>query len=216
MIFRGALGRRPAMLSVKDTSISLAFEAAWVAAWDFGGRLYSLWKGGETYRRGLSGRLLHKPARSADVRRRVPLDGAAADKVLEETAGQAALLARSLKRDAAGAWAASDGRHPSAEVGGNLSTVARKFDAAAARADAARFAEIHFPHRDPAAGPIPVHGAAGLRRVFVRHLHVLRPLPRRLPREGGRRVPAPRGSRARLPFHLLFQTVEDQIPPLLR
>ena len=64
MIFHGSLGQRPAMLSVKDTSISLAFEAQWVAAWDLGGRLYSLWKGGHTYRRGLSGRLLHKPSGS--------------------------------------------------------------------------------------------------------------------------------------------------------
>ena len=143
MVFRGSLGSRPAMLSVKDTSVSLAFEAAWVAAWDFGGRLYSLWRGGETYRRGLSGRLLHKSFGSADARRRVPLEGATADRILEETAGQAALLARSLERDAR-AWAASDGRHPSAEVAAIVNRCAR-FDAAAARADAARFAEVYSP-----------------------------------------------------------------------
>ena len=143
MIFRGAIGSRPAMLSVKDTSISLAFEAAWVAAWDFGGRLYSLWKGGETYRRGLSGRLLHKPARSADSRQRVGLEGAARDPVLEETAGQAALLSHSLERDAR-AWATSAGHHPSAEVVAIVDRCA-KFDAAAARGDAARFAEVYSP-----------------------------------------------------------------------
>lgn len=143
MIFRGSLGQRPATLSVKDTSISLAFEAEWVGAWDFGGRLYSLWKGGETYRRGLSGRLLHKPPRSSDARQRVPLEGAAADKVLDETAGQAALLSRSLERDARG-WALADGRHPSAEVAAIVGRCA-KFDAAAAREDAARFAEVYSP-----------------------------------------------------------------------
>ena len=143
MIFRGALGHRPAILSVKDTSISLAFEAEWVAAWDFGGRLYSLWKGGKTYRRGLSGRLLHKPPRPADARERVPLAGAAVDRVLEETAEQAALLSRSLERDAR-AWATADGRHPSAEVTAIVERCA-KFDAAAAREDAARFAEVYSP-----------------------------------------------------------------------
>ncbi len=143
MIFRGALGHRPAMVSVKDTSMSLAFEAEWVAAWDFGGRLYSLWKGGQTYRRGLSGRLLHKPFRSADARERVPLEGTATDKVLRETAEQAALLARSLERDAR-AWATADGRHPGADVAAIVDRCA-KFDAAAARADAARFAEVYSP-----------------------------------------------------------------------
>jgi hypothetical protein len=143
MIFRGSLGLRAAMLSVKDTSISLAFEAEWVAAWDFGGRLYSLWKSGHTYRRGLSGRLLYKPSGSGDARQRVPLEGAAADKVLEETAEQAALLARSLERDAR-AWDLADGRHPSAEVAAIVDRCA-KFDAAAAREDAARFAEVYSP-----------------------------------------------------------------------
>ncbi len=143
MIFRGSLSGRSAMLSVKDTSISLAFEAAWVAAWDFGGRLYSLWKGGETYRRGLSGRLLHKPAGSADGRRRVPLEGAAADNILDETAGQAALLSRSLERDARG-WTASDGSHTGAEVAAIVDRCA-KFDAAVARADAVRFTGVYSP-----------------------------------------------------------------------
>jgi hypothetical protein len=143
MIFRGAIGSRPAMLSVKDTSISLAFEAEWVAAWDFGGRLYSLWKSGQTYRRGLSGRLLYKPPRSGDARQRVPLEGAAADAVLEETAEQATLLARSLERDAR-AWSLADGRHPSVEVAAIVGRCA-KFDAAAAREDVARFAEVYSP-----------------------------------------------------------------------
>jgi Radical SAM superfamily len=143
MVFRGTLGSRAATLSVKDTSISLAFEAAWVAAWDFGGRLYSLWRGGETYRRGLSGRLLFKPGRSAQARRRVPLEGADADRVVRETAEQAALLARSLDRDSH-AWVAAGGRHPSDDVTAIVARCAR-FDPAAARDDAARFAEVYSP-----------------------------------------------------------------------
>ncbi len=141
MIFHGSLGQRPAMLSVKDTSISLAFEAQWVAAWDLGGRLYSLWKGGHTYRRGLSGRLLHKPSGSDDTRERVPLEGRAADVIVEEIADHARLLQRSLERDTRG-WTTADGHHPGADVSAAVDRCAA-FDAAAARADATRFAEVY-------------------------------------------------------------------------
>jgi radical SAM superfamily enzyme YgiQ (UPF0313 family) len=141
MVFRGTLDRRPAMLSVKDTSISLAFEAEWVAAWDLGGRVYSLWKNGDTYRRGLSGRMLHKPRRTADERQRLPVEGEAADAVVRELAGEADRLKRSLDRDPSG-WTNSAGRHPGTDV---LAVVGRcaRFDAAAARGDAARFSQVY-------------------------------------------------------------------------
>jgi len=165
------------MLSVKDTSISLAFEAEWVAAWDLGGRLYSLWKGGQTCRRGLSGRLLFKPGRHdvgrplqgrhpaggpeghalrtdehpaggpeghalhRDEPRRVPVGGRSADAVVQETADQARLLERSLERDLR-AWTDAAGHHPTPEIVTFVERCAR-FDAEAARADAARFAEVY-------------------------------------------------------------------------
>jgi hypothetical protein len=141
MIFGGLLDGREAVLSVKDTSISLAFEAEWVAAWDLGGRVYSLWTRGSTYRRGLGGRLIHKPFASDDPRRRVRVDDEAADRVLDEMAQEAERLQRSLERDAR-AWRSADGGHPGPQV---LAAVGRcaAFDAAAARADAARFAEVY-------------------------------------------------------------------------
>jgi hypothetical protein len=157
MIFHGSLDHRPAIVSVKDTSISLAFETAWVAAWDLGGRLYSLWTRGHTYRRGLSGRLLHKwhgpetGSRDAglaqvdpyDARRRVPVEGEAADAIVQETADTASLLRLALERDRA-AWADAAGRHPDADVARFVERCAR-FDAATARRDAARFAEVYSP-----------------------------------------------------------------------
>jgi hypothetical protein len=60
MVFRGQLDGRTTLASVKDTSVSLAVGSDWIAAWDLGGRLYSVWKSGHTYRRGLNGRVLHK------------------------------------------------------------------------------------------------------------------------------------------------------------
>ncbi len=143
MIFHGCLDHRPALVSVKDTSISLAFEAEWVAAWDLGGRLYSLWKHGHTYRRGLSGRVLYKPFRASDARQRVPVEGEAADAVVQETAEAAGLLRLALERDP-GAWADAEGRHPRGDVAALVERCAR-FDAATARGDAARFASVYSP-----------------------------------------------------------------------
>jgi Radical SAM superfamily len=164
MVYRGAISSRPAMLSVKNTSISLAFEAEWVAAWDFGGRLYSLWKRGHTYRRGLNGRVLHKwhdsgaGAESAafgddgveperlnpyDARRRVSMEGEAVDSIVQETADAAAGLRRALASDLH-TWASAAGSQPGANI---LAIVERceRFDAQAARLDAARFAEVYRP-----------------------------------------------------------------------
>jgi hypothetical protein len=157
MIFRGLLDHRPALLSVKNTSISLAFEAEWVAAWDFGGRLYSLWKRGHTYRRGLNGRVLHKwhdsesgngcvdPERlnPYDARRRLSMGGEAVDSIVQETADAAGLLKRAFAHDLA-AWTNVAGCPPDANI---LTIIERcaQFDAQAARADAARFAEVYSP-----------------------------------------------------------------------
>jgi len=92
MVFRGRLHDRPVLLSVKDTSVSLAVGDDWIGAWDVGGRLYSLWKGGHTYRRGLNGRILHKwrdEGRGArdpyDARQRVHVEGEDADALVQES-----------------------------------------------------------------------------------------------------------------------------------
>jgi Radical SAM superfamily len=164
MVYRGRLDDRPALLSVKNTSISLAFEAEWVAAWDFGGRLYSLWKHGHTYRRGLNGRVLHKwhesdaatehpepadprvdPERlnPYDARRRVSMEGGAVDAIVQETADAAARLQRAFARNIA-TWTNAASCPPDPNI---LTIVERcaRFDAQAARVDAARFAEVYSP-----------------------------------------------------------------------
>ncbi len=141
MVYRGAIGNRPAMLSVKDTSISLAFEAEWVAAWDLGGRFYSLWKHGDTYRRGLGGRLLAKRGRTGVGPQKAALTGEPADVVVQETAERAEDLRLALERDPR-AWTGRDGGHPPEDAMLWVGRAAR-FDAAAARADAARFASVY-------------------------------------------------------------------------
>lgn len=148
MIFRGHIDGRPALVSVKDTSISLAFEAEWIAAWDFGGRLYSLWKRGRTFRRGLNGRVLSKWQESGslnpyDARQRLSMEGEAVDAIVQETADTAGLLNRALAQDPS-AWTNAAGRHPDANVSTLIERCAR-FDARAARGDAARFAEVYSP-----------------------------------------------------------------------
>ena len=60
MVCRGRIDGREAVISHKHTSVSLAIGDGWVAAWDLGGRLFSVWREGHTFGRGLSGAVLHK------------------------------------------------------------------------------------------------------------------------------------------------------------
>lgn len=150
MVYRGRLGGRPALLSLKPGSASIAVGTDWIAAWDLGGRLYSLWKGGHTFRRGLNGRVLHKwreggdAGRGAyDARRRVHVDGEAADALVQEAADAARAALADVTRDAAG-WSDRNGRRPDAAVADVLERCAR-FDVGAARRDAGRFAGVFKP-----------------------------------------------------------------------
>jgi len=156
MVFRGYLDNRSTVLSVKDTSVSLAVGDGWIAAWDLGGRLYSLWTRGHTYRRGLNGRMLHKwraesgvrgpdsePENPYDARQRVYVEGDEANAVVQEAAdvlrGVMVALARdpSAVADAAGRWPDEAALAPFAR--------SSHFDAGAAREDAARFARVFSP-----------------------------------------------------------------------
>ena len=53
-----------------------------VVAWDRGGRLYSVYDDGVTWRRGLSGQVIEK-RRAGDERERLLLAGDAADRVVD-------------------------------------------------------------------------------------------------------------------------------------
>jgi hypothetical protein len=161
MVFRGQLDGRPTLASVKDTSLSLAVGDDWIAAWDLGGRLYSLWKGGHTYRRGLNGRMLHKwradevegtaggtgagtsGLSSYDARSRVHTDDNETDALVDEAADRLGHLLDAVARDPA-AWKDRAGS-PFDERSFALFQRSAKFDSKAGRADAARFAGIFSP-----------------------------------------------------------------------
>jgi len=150
MVFRGRLHDRPALLSVKDTSVSLAVGDDWIGAWDLGGRLYSLWKGGHTYRRGLNGRILHKwrdEGRGArdpyDARQRVHVEGEDADALVQESVDVLRGTLTAVTGDPS-TWLEAAGRRLDAAVLASFERCAR-FDAAAAREDARRFARVFSP-----------------------------------------------------------------------
>jgi hypothetical protein len=139
MIFRGRLGGSDAAVSLKDSSVSVAVGEGFVVAWDLGGRLYSVFRHGQTYRRGLNGRVLHKwrdpsvapDALSAyDERQRVILGDAESASLLDETSHLASRAVRGIA--------------VSPEAARVLERCAG-FDAAAAGLDAARFARVYAP-----------------------------------------------------------------------
>lgn len=156
MVFRGQLDGRSTLASVKDTSVSLAVGTQWIAAWDLGGRLYSMWKHGHTFRRGLNGRVLHKwsaasgadgtPLRELnpyDARLRMHVEGADAHALAEESAKMLGRVLSEIDRDRSG-WADPLGRHPDARTVEVFERCAR-FDARASEDDAARFATVFSP-----------------------------------------------------------------------
>jgi hypothetical protein len=148
MVFRGQLDGAEAAASLKDSSVSLAVGAGYVVAWDLGGRLYSVFRGGDTFRRGLSGRVLHKwrdpeaapDAVSAyDERQRVVLSEADGDRLIDECAALAGHAAAAM-RARPSAW--------TPEIPPSLLEaldICARFDAGAARGDAARFAQVYSP-----------------------------------------------------------------------
>ncbi len=149
MVFRGQVGGRSAVVSLKDTSVSLSVGDGWVAAWDAGGRLYSVWRAGHTYRRGLSGTVLHKwrsqphGADPSGIRHRLRLDEGEANALVDQAAGQAAAAWDAL-RAAPGAWGGEGGSAPGDAVAEAVQRASR-FDAASASDDARRFARVYRP-----------------------------------------------------------------------
>jgi hypothetical protein len=154
MVYRGQLYGRTTLLSVKDTSVSLAIGSDWVAAWDLGGRLYSVWKSGHTFRRGLNGRVLHKWKREADgtgatvlnpydARERANIEIAEAAPLVQEAADALRGVLEAMAHDLR-SWSNADGCHPGARVVELCERCAR-FDAAAAFDDATRFRSVFAP-----------------------------------------------------------------------
>lgn len=136
MVLHALHGTSAQIISLKPHSIAVSIDGTHVVSWDRGGRLYSVFDDGVTWRRGLSGQVI-ETRRAGDGRDRILLAGLAADGVVDA----AAAVARSTHdRMMSSAWRWT-GPVDSvvAQEARALLALAARFDAAAARADAARF-----------------------------------------------------------------------------
>ncbi|MDO8835838.1 MAG: radical SAM protein [Vicinamibacterales bacterium] len=130
------------VISLKSHSVAVGIDDRIVAAWDRGGRLYSLFRDDRTWRRGLSGRAIEK-GRSGSARRRRTLTEGEVDELVGETA---ALAGRTSAAMATPDWRWGDVVDAvTAQEARVLLAFCARFDAAAARADAARFARVYRP-----------------------------------------------------------------------
>ncbi len=142
MVLTARHGASTYIISLKPHSIAVSVDATRVVSWDLGGRLYSVYSDGVTWRRGLSGTMIEK-RRVGDERARAWLTGGAADLVIDSAAG----VARTIHDAMTGAgWRWTSEADPAAvrDVRALLA-LASRFDAASARADAARF-RLVFGH----------------------------------------------------------------------
>lgn len=142
MVFRGTIGHRSYLLSLRPASLTLAQDEADVWAWDAAGRLYSVHESGRTYRRGLNGSVLAKWDANG-VRHRERLEADACDALV---AGAAHLAHDVRDAIAEGRWQWGETPRP----GERTAVVAMldrctRFDGATARADARRFHDVYRP-----------------------------------------------------------------------
>jgi radical SAM superfamily enzyme YgiQ (UPF0313 family) len=136
MVLHARHGTSAYIVSLKPHSIAVSVDGTRVVSWDRGGRLYTVYDDGVTWRRGLSGQMIRK-RREGNVRERVLLAGGDADGVVDSAAGTARAT---LDRMSSGSWrwtGAVD--RVVAQEARALLDMSSRFDAAAARADATRF-----------------------------------------------------------------------------
>ena len=136
MVLHARHGTTAYIVSLKPHSLAISVDGSRVVSWDRGGRLYSVYDDGVTWRRGLSGQLIEK-RRAGEVRERVLLAGDAADRVVD-SASRVARTALEHMSGAAWRWTSTVDRVVAQEARA-LVALASRFDAASARADAARF-----------------------------------------------------------------------------
>jgi len=135
-LLRGELDGHRLTVSVRPESLTVGVDARFVVACDAGGRLYSVYRDGHTYRRGLTGRVLHK-WQDAHGRHREEVGAADADRLVDDAA---ACFGRAARLVGESAPALDD-------PGGALDILDRgtRFDAAHARLDAARARSLYQP-----------------------------------------------------------------------
>jgi radical SAM superfamily enzyme YgiQ (UPF0313 family) len=142
MVLQARHGSTSYTISLKPHSLAVSVGEARVVSWDLGGRLYSVWDGDRTWRRGLSGALIEK-ARDAGGTCRRFLAGPEADAVI---GGAARTALETLDASSSGAWswATAVDRVVVQELQ-SLLALASRFTPEAARADVRRFEVVYSP-----------------------------------------------------------------------
>ncbi len=128
-------------LSLKASSLSLAINRDDIVVCDRAGRLYSVYRNGRHHRRSLSGPILQKW--TLGERQRRWLNDVEADHLIDWAAAQFRQLAQAL-RAPDWEWITPPDHSSALDDLFMLIERAARFDSAAARLDAARFAEVYF------------------------------------------------------------------------
>jgi len=142
MLLRSTLDGAPFTLSLRPHTLTLGVGDTFVVAWDTGGRLYSLYRDVDTFRRSLGGSVLHK-WRDAAGRHWATLRGAEAAAIVEEAAETAERVLRA-HRHPSWAWMPEPPHADRARIVEALERAAR-FRAGPALADAADFWQLYEP-----------------------------------------------------------------------
>jgi len=142
MIFSGRIDERAFAITLREGSLTASIDERLVIACDRGGRLYSVYRDGATFRRGLDGRILQK-WRGDESRQRRWLTQPEADDLLDAASESFRWLRDSVNSPHC-AWAQAPDAVEHAALLPTLERAAA-FDSAAARADAEAFARVYRP-----------------------------------------------------------------------
>jgi len=143
MLLRGRLGDSLYSLSLQADWLTVGVDEQLVVSWDRGGRLYTLYRGEHTFRRGLNGRVLEKWQDSGGTRHRDHLDHGEVAALVDDACHLAARLLEALGSPR-WAWLSRPDQELVDEVAGAL-TAAARFNSTRAREDAAKFHQIYTP-----------------------------------------------------------------------
>ena len=139
MVLTGALGQTQLSVNLKEASLTVMFDFSEALTYDRGGRLWSHFSAGHTYRRGLSGRVMDK-WQAQGIRRRRWLSPDEAIRLIDSSAARMRHLRDQV---AAGQvrWLAppENGRLL------DLLDLAGQFDAQAAERDRRQFERVYSP-----------------------------------------------------------------------
>ena len=142
MVLRAIYASSSFIISLKPHSLAVSRDDTFIVSWDLGGRLYSVYQGEVTWRRGLSGEVLEKRGSGA-ARSRTRLMPGRADAMIDDAATFARGIADAMTTPG---WQWSAPIEPVvAQLVVSLLTLCGRFDAAQACHDARRFAAVYRP-----------------------------------------------------------------------